>query len=67
MREIQKDYVSIDNGIEKMIISVKISEVVLNYYTVDYDRIMGAIRYFETELIKENKEKIKNENNYEKE
>lgn len=37
MREIQKDYVSIDNGIEEMIISDKISEVVLNYYTVDYN------------------------------
>lgn len=37
MREIQKDYVSIDNGIEEMIISDKISEVVLNHYTVDYN------------------------------
>jgi len=31
MREIQKDYVSIDNGIEEMVINNKISEVVLNY------------------------------------
>ena len=31
MREIQKDYVSIDNGIEEMVIHNKISEVVLNY------------------------------------
>lgn len=37
MREIQKDYVSIDNGIEEMIISDKINEVILNYYTVDYN------------------------------
>ena len=37
MREIQKDYVSVDNGIEEMIISDKINEVVLNYYTVDYN------------------------------
>lgn len=37
MREIQKDYVSIDNGTEEMIISNKISEVVLNCYTVDYN------------------------------
>ncbi len=37
MREIQKDYVSIDNGIEEMIISDKFSEVVLNHYTVDYN------------------------------
>lgn len=37
MREIQKDYVSIDNGIEEMIISDMISEVVLNHYTVDYN------------------------------
>ena len=37
MGEIQKDYVSIDNGIEEMIISDKINEVILNYYTVDYN------------------------------
>ena len=37
MREIQKDYVSIDNGMEEMVIGDKISEVVLNYYTVDYN------------------------------
>lgn len=37
MREIQKDYVSIDNGIEEMIISDKINEVILDYYTVDYN------------------------------
>ena len=37
MKEIQENYVKIDNGIEEMIISDKISEVVLNYYTVDYN------------------------------